>query len=150
MTTAGRSRLRGFDRRAVRSSLIALVSTVVVFTVLGWIIVNAPGWPEVQASFLDRQIFIESAPAIVRGVRREHRHVRDAEILVLILGLFLAVLRSLTGPVFVPVRFLATAYADVFRAVAGRPGHLRDRVRDPRPGHRRPEDARRSCGGSSP
>ncbi len=119
MTTAGRSRLRGFDRRAVRSSLIALVSTVVVFTVLGWIIVNAPGWPEVQASFLDRQIFIESAPAIVRAFAVNIVMFVTAEILVLILGLFLAVLRSLTGPVFVPVRFLATAYADVFRALPG-------------------------------
>jgi polar amino acid transport system permease protein len=35
------------------------------------------------------------------------------------LGLVLAVLRSLPGPVFFPIRALATAYVDIFRALPG-------------------------------
>ena len=39
--------------------------------------------------------------------------------LVLVLGLVLAILRSLPGPVFFPVRVLATIYVDIFRAIPG-------------------------------
>jgi polar amino acid transport system permease protein len=42
-----------------------------------------------------------------------------AEVLILGLGLLLAVLRSLPGPVFFPVRLLATIYVDLFRALPG-------------------------------
>ena len=59
MTTgaAGHRRAAGRTARAVRSSLVALVSTVVVFGGLGWIVVHAPGWPDVQASFFNREVF---------------------------------------------------------------------------------------------
>ena len=40
-----------------------------------------------------------------------------AEVFVLILALFIAVMRSLRGPVFTPLRILAVAYTDLFRAV---------------------------------
>jgi polar amino acid transport system permease protein len=106
-------------RRALRASLIALVSTVVVFGALAWIIVNAPGWPAVQESFFDGPIFIESAPSIVRAFLVNIRLFVIAEILVLALGLVLAIVRSLPGPVFFPLRILATLYADIFRAIPG-------------------------------
>jgi polar amino acid transport system permease protein len=41
----------------------------------------------------------------------------SAEVLVLVWALVLAVLRSLTGPVFFPLRLFATGYVDLFRAV---------------------------------
>ena len=53
MTQTVRPRRRGPDPRAVRSSAIAIVRTVVVFGLVGWVVVNAPGWPEVQASFFN-------------------------------------------------------------------------------------------------
>ena len=40
-----------------------------------------------------------------------------AEAFILVFALLLAVLRSLPGPVFFPVRALAIAYADFFRGV---------------------------------
>ena len=42
-----------------------------------------------------------------------------AEVLILVFGLLLAVLRSLPGPVFFPLRFMSTVYVDVFRAMPG-------------------------------
>jgi polar amino acid transport system permease protein len=42
-----------------------------------------------------------------------------AEVLILVFGLVLAVMRSLGGPVFFPVRLLATVYVDLFRALPG-------------------------------
>ena len=40
-----------------------------------------------------------------------------AEVLILILALVLAVLRSLPGPVFFPIRLLAIVYTDLFRGI---------------------------------
>jgi polar amino acid transport system permease protein len=42
-----------------------------------------------------------------------------AEVLILIFGLLLAIMRSTTGPVLLPIRVMATIYADVFRALPG-------------------------------
>jgi polar amino acid transport system permease protein len=42
-----------------------------------------------------------------------------AEVLVLIFGLVLAIMRGLSGPVFLPIRFLSNAYTDIFRALPG-------------------------------
>jgi len=56
-----------------------------------------------------------------------------AEVLILILGLLLAILRSLPGPVFFPLRLIATIYADVFRALPGVLVIYIPRVRDAGP-----------------
>ena len=104
---------------ALRSTLIAAASTVVVFGALGWVVVNAPGWAQVQASFFNGEVFARSFPAIVGSFWVNVQLFLVAEVLVLLLGLLLAVLRSLPGPAFFPLRFLSTAFVDVFRAVPG-------------------------------
>ena len=40
-----------------------------------------------------------------------------AEVFILVLALFLAVMRSLPGPVFFPIRALAIGYIDLFRGI---------------------------------
>ena len=117
MTQAGRARRRGPDPRAVRSSAIALVSTVLVFGGLGWVIVNSPGWPEIQATFLNGRVFIESLPGIVAAFWLNVVMFVVAEILILFFGLLLAIMRGLSGPVFLPIRILSNVYTDVFRAL---------------------------------
>ncbi len=102
-----------------RSTVIAAVSTILFFTVLGLIVVNAPGWPEVQRSFFNGKVFADSWPLIVRAFWVNVRLFVTAELLILPFGLLIAVLRSLPGPVFQPLRILATIYADVFRALPG-------------------------------
>jgi len=119
MTSTGRSRPRGPDRRAVRSIAIALISSIVVFGGLGWIIVNSPGWPEVQASFLDGDLFWASMPKLIAAFWLNVVMFVTAEILVLIFGLVIALMRSLPGPALLPLRIMATIYADVFRAIPG-------------------------------
>ncbi len=106
----------GSGRRAVG---IALISTVVLFGLLIFVVVNAPGWERVQASFFDWENFGESAPKIVAKFEVNIRLFLIAEVLILVLGLVLAVLRGLPGPVFFPVRLLATVYIDLFRALPG-------------------------------
>jgi polar amino acid transport system permease protein len=107
------------DRAAVQSTSIALVSSVVFFGLLAIVVVNAPGWSEVRDHFFDAHWFNYSLPKIVDAFWVNVRLFCIAEVLILVLALFLAVLRSLPGPVFFPLRLLSTVYADVFRAIPG-------------------------------
>jgi polar amino acid transport system permease protein len=115
---SGAARRRS-GRGGGRSLVIAIVSTVVVFTAVGVLAVNAPGWERVKNSFLDGENFWRSAPGIVGKFGVNASLFLIAEVLILALALVLAVLRSLPGPVFFPVRLLATIYVDLFRALPG-------------------------------
>jgi polar amino acid transport system permease protein len=97
----------------------ALLSTVVVVGGLAWVVVNAPNWPEVQQEFLNGPIFWASLPALVAAFWTNVKLFMIAEALVLPFALLLAVMRGLPGPVFFPIRGLATVYVDVFRALPG-------------------------------
>jgi polar amino acid transport system permease protein len=102
-----------------RATAVTLVSTVVVFGGLGWVIVNAPNWAEVQAAFFDGPLFWSTLPGLIDAFWTNVKLFLIAEALVLPIGLVIAILRGLPGPVFFPVRGLATAYVDIFRAVPG-------------------------------
>jgi polar amino acid transport system permease protein len=102
---------------AVRSTVVAAVSTVVFFSVLVLLVVNSPGWPEVRESFFDGEIFEESLREIAPRLLVNVQIFLVAEVFILVFGLVIAILRSLPGPVFFPVRLLAAGYADFFRGV---------------------------------
>jgi polar amino acid transport system permease protein len=104
----------GEGRRAVA---ISLLSTVVVFTLLGLAITHAPGWPEVRRTFFDWDQFKSTLPDISRAFVLNVKIFTIAEVFILVFALLLAVLRSLRGPVFFPLRALGIAYADFFRGV---------------------------------
>ena len=120
---------RSGETSALRSTAIAAVSTLVFLGIVGWIVVNAPGWPAVQKSFLNGKIFAATFGFIDGSFVWERSILRYflvnvalflvAEVLILAAGLLLAVLRSLPGPVLFPFRAMATIYADVFRALPG-------------------------------
>ncbi len=122
-STAPLDRPTGFDRaayrrsRARRSTFVALVSTVVFAAAVGIGLVSTPGWPRVQAFFFDPVVAWESLPAILQGLWLNVRVLVVAEIGILVLGLAIATLRTLQGPVFFPVRALAVGYVDLFRGV---------------------------------
>ncbi|MEA2630059.1 MAG: polar amino acid transport system permease protein [Chloroflexota bacterium] len=107
------------DRRRAsrRSLLIAIASSVVVFGLIGWLVVSSPGWALVQQSFFDPKYIGTSWPRQVAAVAVNIQLFLIAEACILPLALFIAVLRSLPGPVFVPVRAMALVYTDVFRGV---------------------------------
>ena len=111
--------LLGYRGDGSRAVTVALVSTVVVFAGLGVIVVNSPGWPLVKREFLDWTIFWDSLPGLIRGFWINVQLFLVAEALILLFGLLLAIIRSLPGPVFFPIRALATAYTDVFRGLPG-------------------------------
>lgn len=109
---------RAFRRsRARRSTLVAAVSTVAFAAAVYLTITNAPGWERVQATFLDVSYGWEVLPAILSGLWLNLRVLAIAAVCVLVLGLTLALLRTLRGPVFLPLRLLAAAYTDLFRGI---------------------------------
>ena len=114
-----RARRRVPPREVVRSSLIALASTVVVLGGLGLAITSSPNWPDVQHAFFDGPIFAYSLPKVIEAFGTNIELFLIAELLILALGLVIAVLRGLPGPVFFPLRLVATVYVDFFRAVPG-------------------------------
>jgi polar amino acid transport system permease protein len=110
------SRILG-GAEGARSVTIALVSTVVFFGAVITLIVTSPGWPDVKAAFFDGAIFRDSFGEIAHAFLLNIRIFLIAEALILPFALFIAVLRSLPGPVFFPLRALAIAYTDLFRGV---------------------------------
>jgi polar amino acid transport system permease protein len=112
-----RSRERYRRERARRSAAIASVSTVVFLAVVGAAIVLSPGWPRVRESFLDAEVARDSLPDILSGLWLNVRVLAVAAVLIVLVGLAVAGLRTLRGPIWFPVRALAAAYTDLFRGM---------------------------------
>ena len=104
-------------RRSRRSTLTALGSTVAFAALLYLGVTTAPGWPRVQAAFLDPSVAAASLPGILRGMWLNLRVLAVAAVLTVALALVIAVVRTLRGPVWLPLRLLATGYVDLFRGV---------------------------------
>jgi polar amino acid transport system permease protein len=100
-----------------KGALIASASTLVFLAVVGIAVVRSPGWERVRESFFDVGAFAESFPDIVSGFWVNVQMFVIAEVLVLVFALVLAVLRSIPGPVFFPLRLLAIVYTDLFRGI---------------------------------
>ena len=101
----------------VRGVAIAVISTVVVFGLIAFAVLTSSGWPVIKEAFFDPTIFWDSLSKIMGKFGRNVFIFVVAEAFVLVLALFLAVMRSLRGPVFTPLLILAAAYTDLFRAV---------------------------------
>ncbi len=117
MTTAALDRVAYRQSRARRSTLVALVSTVVFAAVLLVAVTSSPGWPRVRDSFFNLRIGWESLPALLEGLWLNVRVLVVCQILIMIFGLGLAAVRTLRGPVWFPLRALATGYVDLFRGL---------------------------------
>jgi polar amino acid transport system permease protein len=109
------------DRRAFRkkqsgrSVLISLVSTIALGFLVWLLVINTPGWALVQETFFDPKIAAEFFPSILLGLWLNIQILFFAAIGVAIFATLLAVVRTLRGPIFFPLRFLAAAYTDLFR-----------------------------------
>ena len=96
---------------------IALGSTAVVFSALVFAVTHAPGWHEVRRTFFNWGDFSSAFPDIAKGFELNAKIFSISEVLILVFALLLAVVRSLPGPAFFPLRLLAIVYADFFRGV---------------------------------
>lgn len=117
VTTAAIDRVAYRQSRARKSVLVALLSTVVFAAVLLFAVTSSPGWPRVRESFFNLRVGADSLPAVAQGLWLNVRVLVVCQILVMIVGLGLAMVRTLRGPVWFPLRALATGYVDLFRGL---------------------------------
>ena len=103
--------------RALRGGAIAAGSTIVVLGALAALILTSPGWPVVRDSFFDATEFRETFPDIARAFWLDIRVFCIVEVVVLVLGLVVALLRTVRAPALFPLRILAVVYTDVFRGI---------------------------------
>jgi polar amino acid transport system permease protein len=104
-------------RQTLLSVLIAAASTLVLGVLLVVAVTGAPGWERVRESFLDPEVARDALPDVLRGLWLNIRLLFFCAIGALALGLVVALLRTLRGPVFFPVRLLATGYTYTFRGL---------------------------------
>jgi polar amino acid transport system permease protein len=109
--------LAPFRAEGARGVAIAVVSTIIFLTLITVVVLKSTGWPLIKEAFFDGEIFADAFPKIVEKFRRNVFIFMVAEVLVLVVAMAVAVLRSLGGPVFFPLRLMAAAYTDLFRAV---------------------------------
>jgi polar amino acid transport system permease protein len=103
------------DKR--RATIVAAVSTAVVFTVLVLVVVRSPGYDEVREAFFDWDQFRDSFPTVLDAFWLNVRVFLIAEVFILVVALLLAMARSSRAPALFPVRVLATVYVDVLRGI---------------------------------
>ena len=103
---------RGRERRSV---LLAIASTL-AFAGIVWVtVINTPGWSKVQQTFFDLDTAIAALPKVCDGFLVNLQVLAISVVTVAVVALVIALLRTLRGPVFFPVRVLAAAYTDLFR-----------------------------------
>ncbi|MFN4100392.1 MAG: amino acid ABC transporter permease [Pararhodobacter sp.] len=111
-------RRRGFDwRTALVPGLISLVSIVVVFGVLGWLVLTNDNWPRIRLQFFNIDHMIAALPRVAWGFLTNLQVWLIAMVCIGIWALLLAVIRSLRGPWFAPFRLMVVIYIDLFRGM---------------------------------
>lgn len=100
-----------------RGALIAAGSTIIVFGLILWVVLTSAAWPEVQRQFFSWKHFKESFPKVLGGFWLDIQMFIIAEILILTFSLVLAMIRSLRGPAFFPLRAIVITYIDLIRGI---------------------------------
>ena len=96
---------------------VAVASTLILLVLIVVIALHSANWLVFKQAFFNGELFWKSFPDIVRHFRRNIEWFLIAEPIILILALLLAVMRSLPGAVFFPIRLMAIIYVDVFRGL---------------------------------
>jgi polar amino acid transport system permease protein len=108
---------RLLKEEGAKGALIATVSTVVFFGLAAWAVAASPNWDRVQAQFFSADDFVASWPNVLRGFWINIELFFISMLAIPIVSLVIAVMRSLRGPGFLPLRLLAVGYTDLFRGI---------------------------------
>lgn len=99
--------------------LISVISTGVVVLILVLLVGSSEQWPRVRQQFFSWEDMREAFPRVLAGFWLNMKVWVVAEILIVVLSLVIAIFRSLTGPVFAPLRFFSIVFIDVLRGIPG-------------------------------
>ncbi len=116
---------RLFSGGGRRATMVSTVSTVVVLAILVAVFLLSPGARAVEHAFFSPenmwQSFIGNPKhgyySVGAAIWLNIRMFLVAEVLILALALFVALIRLSTHPALFPIRLLATGYVDFFRGV---------------------------------
>jgi polar amino acid transport system permease protein len=115
--TTREDRVRARRQRRRRSVTISSGSTIVVLGALTAIVVTSSGWHKVRESFLSWSVFRDSFGQVLGGFWLDVRMFLVVEVVVLVLGLLIALCRTVQVPALFPLRLLAIVWVDVLRGV---------------------------------
>ncbi len=115
MSRAGGGRI--LDQEGAKGAAIATLSTVVFLGLAITLIVFSPNWPRVQEQFFNGDDFARSWPQVLSGFWLNIQLFLAAMVTIPVVALVVAVMRSLRGPGFFPIRMLAVVYTDIFRGI---------------------------------
>jgi polar amino acid transport system permease protein len=104
-------------KKARRDALIGMASLIGFVIVTVFLVTRSSGWSSVQNTFFNGDQFVESFPTLLEAFWLNVRIFLIAEPLILLIGLLVALARTLRSPIFLPIRVIATLYVDVFRGV---------------------------------
>jgi polar amino acid transport system permease protein len=110
-------RQRGTREEGARGALIAAASTVIFIGLALWVVLNSEAWPQVQRQFFSWDHFKQVFPDILGAFWLDVQMFMVAEVVILVFALAVAMVRSLRGPAFFPLRALAVVYIDIIRGV---------------------------------
>ena len=116
---SGRQQEREQYRRSRkrRNTWIAALCTLAFVLIVVAGVVASPGWDRVHSLFLNGAEFRRTFPTILHGFWLNIQMFLIAEVLILVLGLAIALVRVTRSPGLQPLRLAATLYVDVFRGV---------------------------------
>lgn len=103
--------------RTLRSGLVAGTSTTLLLVIVTVLIVTSPGWPRVKETFFNWDKAVASFPAVLNGLWLNIRIMLICGVIIAIVALTMAVLRTIRTPVAFPLRLFATAFVDLFRGL---------------------------------
>lgn len=104
-------------RKNLNRKLIAALSSFFVIGALVTTVIFAPGFKVLRDTFFDWAYGVEVLPKVILGFTTNIFLTVVASILVGAIALTLAMIRTSRTPALAPIRFLATAYVDIFRSI---------------------------------
>lgn len=114
------ARARGsvlWQQEGLKPAIVAALSTIVVFGGATLAIVSSPNWPRVRQQFFSWDDFRDAWPDVLGGFWINVQLFFWSMLLIPVVALVVAVMRSLRGPASFPLRLLSVVYTDVFRGI---------------------------------
>jgi polar amino acid transport system permease protein len=104
-------------RRARRGAAIAVLSSVIVIGGLAALVLTSSGWPEVRETFFSWSEFKNAFPEVLGGFWLDVKTFLIVEVVVLVIALALALVRTSRAAGLFPLRLLTTVFVDVSRGI---------------------------------
>ena len=100
-----------------RSIIIASVSTLFVVLALVILVPMTPGWEKVQKSFFNSSVLARSFPKLLEAFTVNVMIFAWSAPAIAVLGLVIALARSVNSPALFPLKVFSAIFTDVFRGV---------------------------------